>query len=110
MQQDNTEAGVLIIAPVGQDAGSMAEFLNERGFVTQICAGPGECARCIDEHAGVLLLTEEAFELPNLSLLLETLQAQPPWSELPLILLTSGGESRFAILMDTLASAAGTIT
>src|ERR1043165_2295532 len=106
MQQDNTEAGVLIIAPVGQDAGSMAAFLNERGFVTQICAGPAECARCIDDSAGVMLLTEEALELPNVSLLLETLKVQSPWSELPLILLTSGGESRFATLMDMLASAA----
>src|ERR1043165_5876537 len=110
MRQCDTEARVLIVAPVGQDAASMTEFLNGRGIISQICAGPAECARCIDEDAGALLLTEEALKLPNVSVLLETLKAQPPWSELPLILLTSGGESRFATLLDTLASAAGTIT
>src|SRR5678816_4045265 len=33
-----------------------------------------------------------------------------PWSELPLIILTSGGESRRARLLDLAAAAAGTVT
>src|SRR4029453_7370003 len=40
----------------------------------------------------------------------EVLKAQAPWSELPLIVLTSGGESRRARLLDLAAAAAGTIT
>src|SRR5207244_104533 len=69
-----------------------------------------ECARHIADGTGALLLTEEALRLPSISELLDTLRAQPPWSELPLIILTSGGESRQATLLDMVASAAGSIT
>jgi PAS domain S-box-containing protein len=110
MRDSKAEERVLVVAPVGQDAAGMAEFLNAQGFLTRICAGPVECVRCIRENAGALLLTEEALELPNVSNLLEMLKAQPPWSELPLIILTSGGESRSATLLDLVASAAGSVT
>src|SRR5205823_6272126 len=56
------------------------------------------------------LLTEEAFESVQGSSFLEILKAQPPWSELPLIILTSGGESRRAGVLELVAAAAGTIT
>jgi signal transduction histidine kinase len=62
------------------------------------------------DSAGALLLTEEALESAQGSLLLDLLKAQPPWSELPLIILTSGGESRRAGLLDLAAAAAGSVT
>ena len=52
----------------------------------------------------------QALESPLLSNLLEVLKAQPPWSELPLVILTSGGESRRAGLLDLAAAAAGAVT
>lgn len=110
MQESNPEERILIVAPVGQDAATMAALLNSHGFLTQICNGPADCARRIAENAGVLLLTEEVLKLPQVSDLVETLKAQPAWSELPVIILTSGGESRLASLMDLIASAAGTLT
>src|SRR5207248_8134368 len=60
--------------------------------------------------AGALLLTEEALESAQGSHLLEVLRAQQPWSELPLIILTSGGESRRAGLLNLAAAAAGSVT
>jgi signal transduction histidine kinase len=101
---------VIIIAPVGQDAAAMAASLNAEGFETQICDGFDEYSRQIRDSAGALLLTEEALEPAQGSLLLDVLEAQPPWSELPLIILTSGGESRRAGLLDLAAAAAGTVT
>ena len=88
----------------------MAALLYADGFEIRICAGADECSRQIAAGAGALLLTEEALESPLLSNLLEVLKAQPPWSELPLIILTSGGESRRAGLLDLAAAAAGTVT
>jgi signal transduction histidine kinase len=61
-------------------------------------------------NAGALLLTEEALEVPHLYQFLESLKAQPAWSELPVIILTSGGESRMAQLLDVVAEAAGSVT
>ena len=110
MQYRESEDRVLIMAPVGQDAAAMADLLKEHGLSTKICATPEECARQIGEGAGALLLTEEALEHPDISTLLDTLQAQPPWSELPLVLLTSGGESRLNKLLDLAATAARAVT
>jgi len=101
---------VIIIAPVGQDAAAMAALLGAKGFETQICHGLNEYSRQITDSAGALLLTEEALESKQGSLLLDILKAQPPWSELPLIILTSGGESRRAGLLNLAAAAAGSVT
>src|SRR5438034_6124496 len=101
---------VIIIAPVGQDAAVMATLLEAKGFETQICNGSDQYSRQITDSAGALVLTEEALELAQGSVLLDALKAQPPWSELPLIILTSGGESRRAGLLNLAAAAAGTVT
>jgi signal transduction histidine kinase len=101
---------VIIIAPVGQDAAAIATLLDAQGFETQICNGSAEYSRQMMDSAGALLLTEEALESAQGSLLLDLLKAQPPWSELPLIILTSGGESRRAGLLDLAAAAAGSVT
>src|SRR5213592_4859739 len=101
---------VIIIAPVGQDAAAMATLLDAQGFETQICNGSDEYSRQITDSAGALLLTEEALESAQGSLLLDVLKTQPPWSELPLIVLISGSESRRAGLLNLAAAAAGTVT
>jgi signal transduction histidine kinase len=101
---------VIIIAPVGQDAAAMAALLDAQGFETQICNGSVEYSREIIDSAGALVLTEEALESTQGSLLLDALKAQPPWSELPLIILTSGGDSRRAGLLNLAAAAAGSVT
>lgn len=106
----NKDERVIIIAPVGQDAEAMAALLNAEGFETQICHGLDEYSRGITDGAGALLLTEEALESVQGSLLLDLLKAQAPWSELPLIILTSGSESRRAGLLDLAVAAAGSVT
>ena len=106
----NKDERVIIIAPVGRDAIAIAGLLDSQGLETQICNGSDEYSRQITDRAGALLFTEEALESPQGSLLLDALKAQPPWSELPLIILTSGGESRRAGLLNLAAAAAGSVT
>ena len=110
MEKNNSKDRVLIIAPVGRDAQGMAELLVGHGFEAQICGSLAECATHIQSGAGALILTEEALELASLSHLFEALAAQPSWSELPLIILTTGGESRLARLLELVADAAGSVT
>src|SRR5687768_12482663 len=104
MSKSNHQERVLIVAPVGQDAATMAALLQAQGVAAGICRGPADCAQQIAQGAGALLLTEEALELPQISDLLQTLKTQPPWSELPLVILTRGGESRMANLLDMTAA------
>lgn len=106
----NKDEPVIIIAPVGQDAEAMATLLNAEGLETQICHGLDEYPRPIWDSAGALLLTEEALVPAQGSLLLDVLKTQPPWSELPLIILTSGGESRRTELLNLAVVAAGSVT
>lgn len=109
MKRNNSKERVLIIAPVGRDAHVMAELLARHGFEAEIFDSLAECAAQIKSGAGVLVLTEEALQPGGSSLLFETLAAQPHWSELPLIILTTGGESRLARLLELAAEAAGSV-
>lgn len=104
------EERILILAPVARDGPAMGALLVERGFNAIVCESSSDLRVRMKEGAGVLLLTEEALELAQLPELLDGLRTQPSWSELPLILLTHGGESRLARLLDTVAAAASGIT
>ena len=55
-------------------------------------------------------MTEEALEFATTTSLLIALEDQPPWSELPVIILSSGGVSRLTRLFDLAADAAGGVT
>ena len=110
MSQPTRDERVIITAPVGQDAEAMASALKREGFETQICQRLDECSRQMADSAGTVVLTEEALEAVQASRFLDVLRTQAPWSELPLIILTSGGESRRAELLDLAAAAAGTVT
>jgi PAS domain S-box-containing protein len=107
---DPEETRVLVIAPVGQDGKAMATLLRDQGIPAEVFAAPRECLEAMASGAGALLLTEEALEMPGADELLAHLQSQPAWSELPVVILTSGGESRLVRLLDLAASAAGSVT
>jgi len=100
---------VLVIAPIGQDAKAIGDLLSAEGFETFIFRHPCD-ARSEIGAAGVLVMTEEALEVPNAEGLLEALKTQPPWSELPVIILTDGGASHLTRLLDIAAEAAGSVT
>jgi len=107
---DSREDRILILAPVGQDAAAMSSLLRRHGFPATVCESAAEAAHHLAAGAGAFLVTEEALELPNIPELLAALNDQPPWSELPLIVLTRGGESRLARLLNVAADAAGSLT
>jgi signal transduction histidine kinase len=110
MQNNDRELRVLVMAPVGQDARAIAELLTSRGLPTRICNGEAECCAEINAGAGAVLLTEEALETERGCDVLGALKMQPQWSELPLIILTTGGEPRLNRLLELAAESAGTVT
>ena len=107
---NSAEERVLILAPVGQDAAAMARLLQANGLTAAVCGSAGVACDELRGGAGGLLMTEEALELPEIPALFSTLNQQPPWAELPLIVLTRGGESRLARLLKLAAEAAGSLT
>ncbi|HVJ54704.1 MAG TPA: ATP-binding protein [Aliidongia sp.] len=78
---------VLITAPFGRDAESVATLLDGDGYASRICADLDGVAAALDDDTGAILLTEEALRT-EFSLLAHTLETQPPWSDVPFILLS----------------------
>jgi two-component system CheB/CheR fusion protein len=106
---EKNDERIFVIAPVGGDASAIASLLTEHGFQASVCPDSATSAGEII-NAGALVLTEEAFESATTTNLLIALEDQPPWSELPVIILTGGGASRLTRLFDLAADAAGGVT
>lgn len=81
----------LVLAPRGRDAEVAAALLREIGIRAEICAGPSELQRRADDDAAFVLLTEEVVNFADLQPLTEVVRRQPPWSDLPFIIMTHHG-------------------
>lgn len=86
------EERVLVLAPIGSDGRSMAAVLKREGIESRICESMDDFCDLTLIGAGVLLVTEEALIPPGSSQLAKCLENQPPWSDLPVIVLTSAVE------------------
>ena len=89
---DNLEGPVLILTPTGRDSALAAEALAEAGIASETCRDLAQLSGRIGEDAAAVLLAEEALSAAELPQLLERLRAQPTWSDLPLLILTSAGQ------------------
>jgi signal transduction histidine kinase/ActR/RegA family two-component response regulator len=94
---------ILILAPTGKDGELTARFLRDASLAPHVCRNLDELCREIAGGAGLVFLTEEALTTRAINLLGRVLLAQPAWSDLPIILLTSGG-SESPVNTEALAS------
>jgi len=78
---------VLVVAPVGRDSEVAALILRERGLEAMRCDDLRAACVAAREGAGVLVVAEEAMTLPQFDELAALLEGQPPWSDLPLVVL-----------------------
>ncbi|WP_447759866.1 ATP-binding protein [Pseudomonas moraviensis] len=86
---------VLILAPMGRDSQIALMILNEAGYGGLIAPDLGSLRTELELGAGLLLIAAEALRGPELGDLIEYLDQQPAWSDLPIILLTHhGGEEQ----------------
>jgi signal transduction histidine kinase/CheY-like chemotaxis protein len=82
---------VLLLAPTGKDAHLIAKVLGEAGVAAEACSDINDFCQRFYDGAGAAFITEEALDAVALKCLVEALSLQPPWSDFPLIVLTSGG-------------------
>ena len=80
---------VLIVAPTGADAANIRAVLAKAKLEAETCRSTAEAAVAIAEGAGALLLTEEALARGQNVPLSRALEAQPAWSDLPVVLVTA---------------------
>ena len=99
---------VLVVAPYGRDAESAVALLRREGYDAQALPTLDAAAGAVDEHVGVLLLTEEALR-GGLHRLHEAMGAQPDWSDPPFILLTGAHRGNRATV-DAIRARMGELT
>jgi signal transduction histidine kinase len=87
---------VLILAPTGGDAPLACEVLARPGILAESAGNLAELCSKMKEGVGVILIAEEAITPDNVSLLQQSLTEQEPWSDVPIILMTTSKEKIFA--------------
>jgi signal transduction histidine kinase/CheY-like chemotaxis protein len=81
----------LILAPIGRDAAIAGGIFAEAGLGTTRCGGIADLVSQLDAGAGFVVATEEALLRVDLAALKAWIDAQPEWSDMPIVLLTHRG-------------------
>jgi signal transduction histidine kinase/ActR/RegA family two-component response regulator len=88
---------ILVLAPTGKDAALSQSLLERAGMPCKTCRDLDEIRRELDVGAGALMLPEEAIALDRKSSVVRWLEHQPPWSDLPVIVLARAGADSAAV-------------
>ncbi len=83
---------VIVFAPVGRDAAASAGLLSRSGIAAQTCGDLQSLVAALRAGTAAAFIAEEALFGKDASLLFKWVADQPPWSDLPFILLTSRQE------------------
>jgi signal transduction histidine kinase/CheY-like chemotaxis protein len=96
-----TDRRLLFLAATARDAATTEAMLSPLGIPLTICRTFEKLLEEIGSGCGAVLLPEEAVSPPHNVALRSVLAPQPPWSDLPILLLTRPGadsaESREAV-------------
>ena len=82
----------LILAPGGRDGAVAATLLRDAGRESQICASLAELLICLNEGAGLAIITAEALQYADLTLIRGWIEQQPAWSDFPFLILNHRGD------------------
>ncbi len=88
----NLENRVLVFMPTGRDAKLVCAALGKVGIDTLICADSNEMANQTAIGAGAVLLAEEGLQNGTLERLSAALDAQPVWSDMPVVIFAGNGQ------------------
>jgi PAS domain S-box-containing protein len=79
--------------PEGRENTLATKVLPQAGIRIEICPRPDRLVQHVSDQTGAVLLAEEALVGARISRFLRSLRAQPPWSDLPLLVVMSGSEA-----------------
>ncbi len=99
MGQQTPVEVLLIHAPYGRDAALILQVAERAGLAGQVCRTMETLCASLVPETGAALISDEALTAESVALLAEVLKGQPPWSDLPLLVTTSGGEATAASKM-----------
>lgn len=100
---------VLVLAPTAKDFELLRPILSQQGIEVVACASlESACAELDDSGGGVLLVAEEA--LAHGKTLSAWLERQPPWSDLPILVLARPGADSASAAVTAAALSFGNAT
>jgi signal transduction histidine kinase len=85
------EIRVLILAPIGRDAELLSRTLNTLGIDTSIAPNAPALLPLLEQGVGAAIVADEAITSAFIQEVEAFLAVQPPWSDLPFIVLTASG-------------------
>ncbi len=100
---------VVIVTPNEADSLTAASILAERGVETLACPGLGGLGPLVATDIGCIVLVEEGLVEREVEDFHESLQAQPPWSDLPLLLI-AGSDSLLPPVVEGMFPDSGHVT
>ena len=86
---DDRPRTVGILTPTGSDSALASRVLSRWGLQASVCADVDSLCTTIERGLGVVVIAEEALRPAAIDALVATLDRQPSWSDVPLIILTS---------------------
>src|ERR1700681_2285899 len=92
--QSGREARILILAPTGRDAQLIAETLAADALACAVCQDSDELLTMLAEGAAASIVADEALLPVAVSNIGRWVTSQPPWSDIPFVVLTSHGTPR----------------
>jgi signal transduction histidine kinase len=90
-RQHQIEVRILLLAPYGRDERRIVEALSRAEVAPVICKNADVLLERLQEGAAAAIIAQEALSPGALARIAEWLAAQPPWSDLPFIVLSCGG-------------------
>ena len=88
---DSAGQRILLRLATVRDAVSTGDVLRRAGLDSTACADIAQAVADIRSGAGALLVAEEVLPAEDLKQLVDALAEQPPWSDLPVLLLARQG-------------------
>jgi signal transduction histidine kinase/CheY-like chemotaxis protein len=89
---DNLENRVLVLMPTGRDGALVCSTLENVGIWAEEIRNEKDLLDKQAAGTGAILIADEALRDDTLELLAETLDCQPVWSDLPVIIFAAGGQ------------------
>jgi signal transduction histidine kinase len=83
---------VALLTPTGRDGDIAARVLEASGLRTTVCADMPALCEQLTGDVGALVIAEEALSASATEMLLDVLATQPPWSDVPVMVLTGEEE------------------
>ncbi len=80
---------ILVLAPRGRDGAAIAEQLGRAGLDMGVCGDIGDLLDALEREADAVVMAEEALVGAPAQALGGWVSRQPPWSDMPFVLLTS---------------------